>query len=127
MAGLALLLAAFTCLGQFAIAGGEDFFLSAFEFVLGGEVTDGAVQTDLIVMTHEIGDQSAGVVERQGHLDAEAVAFEGFVPAFDLAVALWIIGGGFYVRHARDANKPPPIIDRKSTRLNSRHANISYA
>src|SRR5258708_5922780 len=109
MAGLALLLAAFTCLGQFAIAGGEDFFLSAFEFVLGGEVTDGAVQTDLIVMTHEIGDQSAGVVERQGHLDAEAVAFEGFVPAFDLAVALWIIGGGFYVRHAAGAGAEPNL------------------
>src|SRR5258708_33667651 len=105
MAGLALLLAAFTCLGQFAIAGGEDFFLSAFEFVLGGEVTDGAVQTDLIVMTHEIGDQSARVGERKGHLGAGAVAFEGFGPAFDLAGAFLIIGGGFYLRQCRYADK----------------------
>ena len=45
--GLAQLLAAFAGLGQFAVAFGEDFLVTAFEFVLGRDVADGAVQADV--------------------------------------------------------------------------------
>ena len=36
-------LAAFAGLGQLAIAGGQDLRAASFEFILGGEVADGAV------------------------------------------------------------------------------------
>ena len=83
-----MLLAAFAGLGQFAIACGEDLLVAAVELVLGRDVADGAVQADGVVMGDVIGDDAAGVVERQRHLDADAIALEGFVPAFDLAVGL---------------------------------------
>ena len=52
-----------------------------------------------------IGHDAAGIVERQRHLDADAIALEGFVPAFDLAVALRIVGRGLDVGHAGDADE----------------------
>ena len=53
---------------------------------LGRDVADGAVQADGVVMRDVIGHDPAGVVERQRREHADAIAFEGFVPAFDLAV-----------------------------------------
>ena len=79
--------AAFAGLGQFAIAFGEDDLVAAVEFVLGRDVADGAVQTHGVVMGHVIADESAGLVEGQGHVGADAIALEGFVPAFDLPSA----------------------------------------
>src|ERR1700676_168705 len=52
---LALLFATLACLGQFAVAGVQDLLVTAFEFVLGGDIADGAVQTDLVVMGDVIG------------------------------------------------------------------------
>ena len=103
--GLALLLAAFAGLGQFAVACVEDLLVAAFELVLGRDVADGAVQADGVVMVDVIGHDAAGVVERQRHLDADAFALEGLVPAFDLAVGLRIVGRGFDVGHAGDADE----------------------
>jgi len=53
----------------------------------------------------EIGNDLACVVEREGDLDADAIAFEGFVPAFDLAVGLWVIGRSPHMSHAGDADE----------------------
>src|SRR3712207_8109902 len=52
-------------------------------------------------------------VERVGGL---AVADHLAEPPHDLAARLLLLLGG-----------PPQVVDRKSTRLNSSHANISYA
>jgi len=102
---LALLPALFAGLGQFAIAFGMDLLVASFEFVLGGDVTDGAVQADGVVVVDIIGDENTGLVEGQWHLDADALALEGFVPAFDLAIALRIIRRGFDVGHTSDADE----------------------
>ena len=84
---------------------GEDLLVAAVELVLGRDVADGAVQADVVVMGDEVGDDAAGVVERQRDLDADALALEGLVPAFDLAVALRIVGRGPDVGHAGDADE----------------------
>ena len=56
-------------------------------------------------MVDVIGNDASGVVERERHQDADAIALEGFVPAFDLAVALGIIGRGSDMGHAGDADE----------------------
>ncbi len=47
----------------------------------------------------------ARLVEGQRHLDADAFALDGLVPAFDLAVGLGIVGRGLHVGHAGDADE----------------------
>ena len=64
--------------------------LYAEELVLGRDI-DGTVQANLVVVRDEIRNDVPRVVERQGHLDADAIALEGFVPTFDLAVGLRVI------------------------------------
>ena len=103
--GLALLPAAFAGLGQLAIAGLVNLLVAAIEFVLGRDVADGAVQADRVVVQDVIGHDAAGVIERQRGEHADAIALKRLVPAFDFAVALGIIGGGFDVGHAADADE----------------------
>ena len=43
-------------------------------------------------MVDVVGDDASGVVEVEGDLDADAIALEGLVPAFDLAVGLRVVG-----------------------------------
>ena len=74
--------------------------VAAVELVLGRDVADGAVQADGVVVGDVIGHDAAGVVERQRHLDADAIALEGLVPAFDLAVGLRVVGRGSDMGHA---------------------------
>lgn len=62
--------------------------LSSFEAIVGRDVAKGAVQADVVVMGNVIGHDAAGVVEGQWHQHTDAVALEGLVPAFDLAVGL---------------------------------------
>ena len=83
---------AFAGVGEFAIAGVMDHSVLAVEFVLGCDVANGTVQPRGVVVGSVIGNDSAGVVERQRHFDADAIAFEGLVPAFDLSVRLGIVG-----------------------------------
>ena len=92
--GLALLLTPFASLDQLAIAFGEDLRVAAFEPGLGRDVAEGAVQPDRVVMRDELADDSPGLVERQRHLDADAIALDRLVPAFDLAVRLRVVGRG---------------------------------
>ena len=56
-------------------------------------------------MADEVEDDASGVIEREGDQDADAVAFEGFMPAFDFAVGLRIVRRGFDVGHAGDADE----------------------
>src|SRR3984893_7457739 len=56
-------------------------------------------------MGHVIGDDTSSVVERERHLDADALAFEGLVPAFNLAVALGIVRRGSDMAHTGDADE----------------------
>ena len=56
-------------------------------------------------MVGVVGDDAASVVEGERHQDADALALECFVPAFDLAVGLGIVGRGSDVGHAGDADE----------------------
>jgi hypothetical protein len=97
--------ATFTRLGQFAVAVVGDFLGAAVEFVLGRNVADGGMQADGVVMDDVVGDDAAGIAERQGHENADALALDGFVPAFDFAVGLRIIGRSLDMGHAGDADE----------------------
>ena len=48
---------------EFAVACGEDFLLTAFEFVLRRDVDDGGVQPDCVVVFNELADNLLGLVE----------------------------------------------------------------
>jgi len=99
---LSHLLALFPCLGEFLIALQEDVAVAAVELGFGGDVFDGAVKADIVVIGDEIGDEAFGIVEGERHHGADALAFESLVPTFDLAVALGIIRRGADVGHAGD-------------------------
>ena len=78
--------------GEFGVSLGPDRFGAALEFVAGRDIAEGAVQTFIIIMDHKTGNDLAGVLQRQGRLRADTGAFNGFVIAFQFAVALGIIG-----------------------------------
>jgi hypothetical protein len=59
-----------------------------FEFVFGRHESDGAVQSDLVVVRHELAHDTSSVVERQRRLPSTASGLEGLVPPLDLAVRL---------------------------------------
>src|SRR5215472_3475586 len=82
-----------------------NLMLASVEHVLRSDVTDGTVQTDVVVMLYIEPHQTQRIIQRKRSSGSDAFAFERLVPAFDLAVRLWIIRGGSDVRHARDANE----------------------
>jgi hypothetical protein len=98
-------LATFAGLGEFEVASVEDLLFLAIEFVLGSDVTDSAVQADQIVMGHVIEDDASSVLQGQRRQDADALALEGFVPAFFFAIGLGIVGRCPHVGHAGDADE----------------------
>jgi len=105
MLGLARQTASFAGRGEFAVAFVGNVFVSALKSILGGNVANGAVQADVVVVADEVEDDSSGIVERERNQDADALAFEGFVPAFDFAVGLRIVRRGSDVGHAGDADE----------------------
>ena len=72
---------------EFSIAFVVNVFLSPFEFVLRGHVTDGAVQTPRIVVLDVVGDEPFGVVEGQRRSGSNAFLLEGFGAPLTLAAA----------------------------------------
>ena len=103
--GLAFVLTDFAGLGEFAVAFIGNGLVSSFEAILGSDVADGAVQADVVVVGGEVAHDASGVVERGGNLLADAVGLEGFVPAFDLAIGLRVVGRCLDVGHAGDADE----------------------
>ena len=105
VSSLAQLLAAFARFHELAVAFGVDGSVVAEELVVGGDIADGTVQTDLVVVLDVIGDDPSRVFQRQRDLGANALALDRFVEAFELAVALRIIGRSPDLGHAGDANE----------------------
>ncbi len=99
------LFASFASLGELAVAVGVDLLVAACHLVLGSDIADGAVQADVVIVLDVIEDDAAGVIKGQGHLDANRFALEGFVPAFDFAVGLGVVGRGLDMGHAGDADE----------------------
>jgi hypothetical protein len=65
----------------------------------------GTTVTPLVVVRHVIGNQASGVFQGQRHLDADTLAFDGLVIAFELAVGLGIIRRSTDMGHAGDADE----------------------
>lgn len=76
----------FAGLGQLVIPLGEDLLFASGKFVLGSDVANGAVQADAVVVFDKISDKPARVIERERNSNANAIAFERFVPALDFTV-----------------------------------------
>ena len=85
--------------------GGEDGLFFAVKFVLGSDVSDGGVQAHGVVMFEEPGDEAGGLFDIERGAGANAVGFKRFVPAFDLAVGLGVVGGDFYMGEPGDADE----------------------
>ena len=82
---------------EFGIARSKDGRFFAGEFVRRGDVADGAVQTDGVVVLHPLGDDASGVFQAQRGLGSDAVGFDGAVVAFEFAVGLRVIRAGAHV------------------------------
>ena len=78
----------FPCLLNFIISLLKDHLLSSLKLVYGSYIADGAVKANGIVVLHEPSDQAPGVLKRKGCPRPQALAFDGAVPALNLAVAL---------------------------------------
>lgn len=103
--GVTLLFPPFAGGFEFAVAGSEDCFMASFQFVLGRDVAKGRVQTNAVVMLDELCHDSPGVFRGQRRPWTDAFLLEDTMPAFDLAVALRVVGRGPRVRHAADADE----------------------
>src|SRR6516162_9936447 len=90
---------------QLSVPLGLNLLLMPGEHVLRRDVSDGAVQTHVVVMLYVTLHQTKRIFERQRRPGPNALPFEGFVPTFDLAVRLRVIRRSPHVRHARDANE----------------------
>jgi hypothetical protein len=73
---------------QLPIPLGENLLLMPAEHVPRRDVSDGAVQTCVVVMVYVILNQTARVLKRQRRSGTDALPFEWFMPAFDFAVRL---------------------------------------
>ena len=76
---------------------GKDGLFFSEKLVLGCDVTDGGMESDVVVVIDEFGDEALSLLEVEGGAGADAIGFEGFMPALDLAVGLGVVGGGFDV------------------------------
>jgi hypothetical protein len=77
---------------QLSIPLGLNLLLMPGEHVLRRDVADGAVQTNVVVMLGVTLNQTPCIFQRQRRARADALPFERFVPPFDFAVRLRVIG-----------------------------------
>lgn len=102
---LALAFALISGGGEFGVALGEDGSIAAVEFVVRGDVSDGAVESDGVVVGDEGVDGAAAVVVGERGLGAYGVGFEGLMPTLEFSVGLRVVRGGADVGHAGDADE----------------------
>lgn len=83
----------------------EDGLVASFQAVGGGDVSDGGVESDVVVVVDEGADFATCVVEGEGGLGSDAFALEGLMPSFDLAVALGVARGDADMGHAEGSDE----------------------
>ena len=101
----ASLLSPLTSVSQLVISSLEDFFFASVHFVVRGDVTNGVVQSDLVVMLHELCHQPACVFQRERRSWPDAIGFDCAMEAFQLSVALGIIRTRSHMGHTADADE----------------------
>ena len=76
---------------ELAVAFQEDGLFFSGEFVGRGDISDGAVQPNRVVVLDIPGDEPSRIGQTERGAGPDALALEGLVKAFQLAVALGII------------------------------------
>ena len=76
---------------QLAVAFRVDLLLTPRQHILRRDVADGTVQADVVVMLHVALDQTPCIFQRKRRFRPNALAFQRFVPALNLAVRLFRI------------------------------------
>ena len=79
-------------MGQLTLAFGQDELILTGQSSFGGDIANGAVQPNVIIVPYKPIHNPPGILQGERGLGADGLAFEGFVPAFQLAVTLGIVG-----------------------------------
>ena len=90
---------------QFSVSFFEYFLVSAVQFVHRRDITDGAVQPDVVVVFDEPFNHSSGIVKGKWDAGTNTLALDGCVKPLQFAVGLRIIRRCTHMRHARDADE----------------------
>ncbi len=65
---------------QFLFAPGKDKFFLSFQSGQRGDITDGAMQSDLIIASDEVVDNPAGIIRGERRFGTDTIPLDGFVP-----------------------------------------------
>ena len=95
------------CDSQLAAALSQDLLVASLKTGLRGHIGDPAVQAHRVVLVHELGHDTASVLKVEWRLVTDALAFDGLVPAFDFAIALWVERRRAHVGHPTEAHEFP--------------------
>ena len=87
----AFLFSPFSCHLEFLVSLLKDRFFPSFELVFRGDISDGAVKANGVVVFDKPADEALGILKRKRRARPQAPAFEGFMPPLYLAVTLGII------------------------------------
>ena len=87
-----LLLSLFTGLSQLTFAFGQDVLIVTGQSILGGHITNGTVQPNVIIVPYKLIDNPPRIVKREWRFGPDTVRLEGSVPAFQFAVTLRVAG-----------------------------------
>ena len=71
---------------QFSIPFGKDGQFPAVQLVYRGNETNGAVQTDVVVVVHEAANQAPGILDIERRARSNGLGFNRSVPALDLPI-----------------------------------------
>ena len=108
-----LFLSQFPGLFQFLVSLFEYFLVSAVQFVHRRDITDSAVQPDVVVVIDESFNHSSGIVKGKRDTGTNTFPLDGCMEPFQLAVGLGIIRRCPHMRHARDADEFLEILGNK--------------
>ena len=100
-------------LDEFATPFGKDFGLSTEQLVFGCDITDGTVKPLMVVVSHKLSHQATGILQREWGARPDTIAFDGLVPAFELAVTLGIARRGADVAHATQPDEFLEVLGHK--------------
>ena len=85
----------------------QDLLVASLKTGLRGHIGDPAVQAHRVVLAHELGHDAASVLKAEWRLGADALAFDGLVPALDFAIALRVERRRAHVGHPTEAHEFP--------------------
>ena len=76
-------------LGEFFVAGGKDGLVVAEKFVLRGDVTDGGMESNGVVVLDEAGDEAAGLIDVERGVIGDVRIRENEMPRETESPKLW--------------------------------------